>query len=55
MRVLVLLAMGYTFQVFGCQNTDLGEFLATSIKDAAIGIGSIVIGAALDEAFGFSE
>lgn len=54
-RTLILLAMGYSFQVFGCQSAELGEFLADSIKDAAVGVSAIVVGAAIDEVLGLND
>ena len=54
-RTVMMLAMGYSFQVLGCQSEELGAFLAESIKDVAVGAGSIVVSAALDEALGLTE
>ncbi len=55
MRVLALLAMGYSFQVLGCQSQELGDFIAETIKEGAVGVSSIVVGAAVDELLGLTE
>jgi len=55
LRTLALLAMGYSFQIFGCQSEVLGQFLADTIKDTAVGVSGIVINGALDRALGLVE
>lgn len=55
MRILALLAMGYSFQVFGCQSQELADFIAETIKEGAVGVSSIVVGAAVDELLGLAE
>lgn len=54
-RSLILLAMGCSFQITGCQSDQVAVFLAETIKDAALGVGSIVIGSAMDNALGLDE
>lgn len=47
--------MGYSFQLLGCQNEEVGQFLADTLNQTAVGLSSILIGGAIDEALGFTE
>ena len=55
MRCLILLVTGCSFQLTGCQNEEVARFLADTLNQTAVGISSILIGGAIDQALGFTE
>ncbi len=55
LKCAMVLVTGCSFQFFGCQSEEIGQLIADSINQTAVGVSSILVSSAVNEALGITE